>query len=189
MRTRVFMRTPQWNGDDGLTASTVAPGKLQRRLVPVQLFQARPDIVESDAESQARSRCRTRAIIADAERNSAIVALRSDLQPACGGIDADAVLDGILNQRLKRQARHIDSEKVRWHVHVNFQAIMKACLFDLQILADELELALEGDLVLPPFESHAQQVAETGQQMACSIDIFLHQDSNGVKTVEQKVRM
>jgi hypothetical protein len=29
MRTRVFMRTPQWNGDDGLTASTVAPGKFQ----------------------------------------------------------------------------------------------------------------------------------------------------------------
>src|SRR6185312_17289702 len=79
MRTRVFMRTPQWNGDDGLTTSTVAPGKFQRRLVPVQLFQARPDIVESDAEPQTRSRCRTGAIIADAEPNSAVVALRSDL--------------------------------------------------------------------------------------------------------------
>src|SRR5262249_15217486 len=189
MRTRVFMQTPQWNGDDGLTASTVAPGKFQRGLVPVQLFQARLDIGESDAESQARSRCRTRAIIADAEPNSAVVALRSDLQPACGGIDADAVLDGILDQWLKRQARYIDSEKVRWHVHVNFQPIMKACLFDLQILADELELALEGDLVLPPFEGHAQQVAKADQQMARSIDVFLHQDSNGVKTVEQKVRM
>jgi hypothetical protein len=40
MRTRVFMRTPQWNGDDGLTASAVAPGKFQRRFVPVELFQA-----------------------------------------------------------------------------------------------------------------------------------------------------
>src|SRR5205823_4281143 len=103
MRTRVFMRTPQWNGDDGLTASTVAPGKFQRRLVPVELLQA--------------------------------------------------------------------------------------CLLDLQILADELELALQGDLVLPPFEGHAQQVAEADQQMARSIDVFLHQDSNSVKTVEQKVRM
>src|SRR5580693_4484337 len=187
MRTRVFMRTPQWNGDDGLTASTVAPGKCQRRLVPVELFQAGLDIGESDAESQARSR--TRAIVADAEPNSAVVALRSDLQPACGGIDADAVLDGILNQWLKRQARYIDCQKVRWHVHVNFQPIMKACLFDLQILADELELALQGDLVLPPFEGHAQQVAEADQQTARSIDVFPHQDSNGVKTVEQKVRM
>src|SRR6185312_4534619 len=79
MRTRVFMRTPRWNGDDGLAASTVAPGNFQRRLVPVQLFQACLDIVESDAELQTRSRCRTRAIIADAERNSAIVLLRSDL--------------------------------------------------------------------------------------------------------------
>src|SRR4029077_3545408 len=189
MRTRVFMRTPQWNGDDGLTASTVAPGKFQRRLVSVELFQARLDIGESNSESQARSRCRTRAVIADAEPDSAVVALCGDLQPACGGIDADAVLDGILNQWLKRQARHIDSEKVRWHVHVNFHPIVKACLFDLQILADELELALQGDLVLPPFEGHAQQVAEAGQQMARSIDVFLHQDSNGVKTVEQKVRM
>src|SRR5262250_1892777 len=142
MRTRVFMRTPQWNGDDGLTASTVAAGKFQRRLVPVELFQARLDIGESNAESHARSRRRARAIIADAEPNSAVVALRGDLQPACGGIDADAVLDGILNQWLKGQARYVDSEKVRRHVHVNFQAIMKACLFDLQILADELELAL-----------------------------------------------
>src|SRR4029077_6675988 len=107
----------------------------------------------------------------------------------CGGIDADAVLDGILHQRLKRQARYIDSEKVGWHVHANFQSIMKAGLFDFQILADELELALQGDLVLTPFERHAQQVAETDQQMARSIDVFLHQDSNGVKTVEQKVRM
>src|SRR5580704_13121510 len=142
MRTRVVMGTPQWNGDDGLAASTVAPGKCQRRLVPVELFQAGLDIGESDAESQARSRCRTRAIIADAERNSAVVEFDRDLQPARGGIDADAVLDGILNQWLKRQARYIDCEKVRWHIHVNFQAIMKACLFDLQILADELELAL-----------------------------------------------
>src|SRR5580658_2947200 len=189
MRTRIFKGTPQWNGNDGLTASTVAPGKFQRRLVAVELFQAGLDVGQSDAESQVRSRCRTRAIIADAEPNSAVVVLRSDLQPACGGIDADAVLDGILNQWLKRQARYIDSEKVRWHVHVNFQPIMKACLFDLQILADELELALQGDLVLPPFESHAQQVAEADQQVARSIDVFLHQDSNGVKTVEQKVRM
>ena len=173
MRTRVFMRTPQWNGDDGLTAPTVAPGKFQRRLVPVELFQARLNVGESDAESQTRSRCRTRAIIADAEPHPAVAALRSDLQPACGGIDADAVLNGILNQWLKRQARYIDCEKVRWHVHVNFQAIMKACQFDLQILADELELALQGDLVLPPFEGHAQQVAEADQQMARSIDVFL----------------
>src|SRR5580698_1938525 len=189
MRTRVVMGTPQWNGYDGLAASTVAPGKFQRRLVPVELFQAGLDIGESDAESQARSRCRPGAIITDAEPNSAVVALRSDLEPACGGVDADAVLDGILNQWLKRQAGYIDCEKVRWHVQVNFQAIMKACLFNLQILADELELALQGDLVLAPFEGHAQQVAEADEQMAGTIDVFLHQDSNGVKTVEQKVRM
>src|SRR5213079_3167200 len=113
------------------------------------------DIGESDAEPQARSRCRTRAIIADAEPDPAVVALHSDLQPAGGGIDADAVLDSILNQWLKRQARYINSEKVRWHVHVNFQAIVKPRLFDLQILADELEFALQSDLVLPPFQGHA----------------------------------
>src|SRR5689334_8036326 len=111
MRTRVFMRTPQWNGEDGLTASTVAPGKFKRRLVPVELFQARLHIAESDAESRARSRRGTRPIIADAESNSAVVACGSDLQPACGGVDADAVLDGILNQWLKRQTRYIDCEK------------------------------------------------------------------------------
>src|SRR5690242_2401876 len=189
MRTRVFMRTPQWNGDDGLAASTVAPGEFQRRLVPVELFQACLNVGEPDAESWARSRRQARAIIADAKPDSAVVAFGGDLQPACGGIDADAVLDGILNQWLKRQTRHIDSEKVRWHVHVDFQAIVKACLFDLQILADELEFALQSDLVLPAFEGHAQQVAEADQQMACRIDVFLHQDSDGVKTVEQKVRM
>src|SRR5450432_126540 len=99
------------------------------------------------------------------------------------------MLDGVLDQWLQCQARYIDFEKVRRYVHVHLQAIMKACLFDLQILADELELALQGDLVLPAFEGHAQQVAEADQQMARSIDVFLHQDSNGVKTVEQKVRV
>src|SRR5512146_177222 len=118
-----------------------------------------------------------------------MVALRSDLQPACGGIGADAMLDGILNQRLKRQARYIDSEKVSRYVHVDLQPVMKACLFDLQIFADKLELALQGDLVLAPFKGHTQQVAEADQQMARSLDVFLHQDTDGVKTVEQKVRM
>src|ERR1700690_2474496 len=114
------MRTPQWNGDDGLTASTVAPGKFQRRLIPVELFQARPDIGESDPEAQTRSRCRTGAIIADAEPNSTTAEFGSDLQPACGRIHVDAVLDGILDQWLKRETRYIDFEKVRRHVHVNF---------------------------------------------------------------------
>jgi len=35
---------------------------------------------------------------------------------------------------------------------VNFQAIMKACLFDLQILSDELELAAQGDPRSPAVE-------------------------------------
>src|SRR3954451_3622396 len=99
------------------------------------------------------------------------------------------MLDGILNQRLKRQAWYIDSQKVSRYVHVDFQPIMKACLFDLEIFADKLEFALQGDLVLAPFEGHTQQVAEADQQMARSLDVFLHQDSNGVETVEQKVRM
>src|SRR5580698_6726934 len=121
MRTRVVMGTPQWNGDDGLAASTVAPGKFQRRLVPVELFQAGLDIGESDAESQARSRCRTWAIIADAQPHAAVVEFGRYLYPTCSGIDADAVFDRILNQWLKRQARYIDVEKVRWDVHVHFQ--------------------------------------------------------------------
>src|SRR5262249_60987638 len=106
-----------------------------------------------------------------------------------GGIDGDGVLDGILNHWLKRQAWYIDSEKVSRHVHVNFHPIMKACLFDFQILANEPQLALKGDPVLPPLEGHAQQVAKADQQMTRSIDVFLHQDSNGVKAVEQKVRV
>ena len=67
---------------------------------------------------------------------------------------------------------------------MHLQAIMKACLFDLQILADELELALQGDLVLPAFEGHAQQVAEADQQTARSIDVFLHQNTDGMKAVK-----
>src|ERR1700690_4302371 len=107
MRTRVFKGPPQWNGNDGLTASAVAGVEFQRRLVAVEPFQSRPDVGESDAESQVRSRCEARAIIADREPNSAVVEFGSDLQAACRGIGADAVLDGILHQWLKRQARHI----------------------------------------------------------------------------------
>ena len=58
-----------------------------------------------------------------------------------------------------------------WHVHVNFQPIMKACLFDLQVLADELEFALQGDLP-SAVRGPVQQVAEADQQTACSIDVF-----------------
>jgi len=117
------------------------------------------------------------------------VELRRDLQPACGGIDVEPVLDWHFDEWLKRQARYIDSERSGGTSTWNFQAIMKACLFDLQILADELELALQGDLVLRRSRAVRSKSAKTDQQMARSIDVFLHQDSNGVKTVEQKVRM
>src|ERR1700761_7931347 len=66
---------------------------------------------------------------------------------------------------------------------------MKARLFDLQILADEGKLASQRDLILPLFEGHTEQVAEADEQMACGIDVFLHQHSNGMKAVEQKMRM
>jgi len=54
-------------------------------------------------------------------------------------------------------------------------AIMKACLFDLQILADELELALQGDLVLPPRRSRAMRSKSPRQtsRWLAAIDVFL----------------
>jgi len=48
------MRTPQWNGDDGLTTSTVASGKFQRRLVPVKLFCFHPSVHETNLTAGER---------------------------------------------------------------------------------------------------------------------------------------
>ena len=138
-----------------------------------------------DAEAQARSRRRTGAIIADGSQTllfwrcaaiSSRPAAESTLMPCLMAFSTNPLEAPGSVHRLR--------SKIRWHVDVNFRAIMKACLFDFQILSDELEFALQGDLVLPPFEGHAQQVAEADQQVSCSIDVFLHRDSNGVKAAE-----
>ena len=148
----------------------------------------------SPADPPNAIQCRRQAIILpDTEINSNVVASGGDFSRPAAECDNDAVLNGVLNQRLKRWARYIDCEKVRWqHVHVNFQAIMKGDIIRSPRCTDELRKArsAKGDLVLPPFEGHAQQVAEADWQMTRSIDIkHHHQVSRGVKTVEQKVRM
>src|SRR5882757_8917526 len=59
----------------------------------------------------------------------------------------NAMANGILNNRLKKETRNQTIERPRCHLHLYFQTIRKADLFDCQIILDKLQLACERDLL------------------------------------------
>src|SRR6185436_7938604 len=63
-------------------------------------------------------------------------------------------------------------------------------LFDLEILAEEVELVLQRDVLrADAIERQAQQIAESLEHRISGFGIAMHQRRDRVQRVEQKVRM
>src|SRR5204863_8732712 len=81
-------------------------------------------------------------------------------------------------------------ERVRLDVESHDEAISESCLLDLEVLCQEVQFGFERALVLTEvFERHPQKIAETHQRAIRGVDVSTHQRGNGVKRVEEKVRL
>ena len=102
----------------------------------------------------------------------------------------DAVLDRVLDERLQQQRRYQRVECLGLDVVADHQTVGEACAFDLEVLAEKVELGVERDfLFAEPLEREPQQVAEPHQRAIGGVDVAVHQRGDRVQRVEEKMRM
>ena len=98
------------------------------------------------------------AVVAHLHHELVVLAAGADVDVPGAGLARDAVLDGVLDQRLQQQRRHEHVVGFRLHVVADDETVGEAGAFDLEVLAEEVELVLQRDLRLAEtLERQAQQ--------------------------------
>jgi hypothetical protein len=102
----------------------------------------------------------------------------------------DAMLHGVLDQRLEDERRHERVEHVVVDLHVDREPILEAHLHDVDVEIEQRELASQRHLGLAaPLEAVAQQIAEPRDHATHAARVALDERRDGVQGVEQEVRV
>src|SRR5439155_16997255 len=102
----------------------------------------------------------------------------------------DPMTNGILHERLQEQERDYRFLRSRLNVLFNFQAVTKASAFDFQVTVEEGDFFAERDLLrLGLVEAQAQQLAQSRDHAVSRFRVLMDESGNGVKSVEQKMRV
>src|SRR2546423_1832996 len=100
------------------------------------------------------------------------------------------MLDRVFDQRLQDQVGHASVERLRIDLHLDGQAISKACLLDQQITFEHLQLLLERYFLhADVLQREPQQVAQARDQAVGLLDIPVHERRDGMQSVEQEMRV
>src|SRR5690606_5001493 len=103
---------------------------------------------------------------------------------------ADAVLDGIFDERLKNKVGHERVQRVGLDLEHYGQTVTESGLFDLQVLGQEIQLFLQRDFLDADHpEGDAEQVAEAGDHGVGRLDIAVHERRDRVERIEEEVRL
>src|SRR5215212_8751457 len=139
---------PPGNGNDDGDALFEAM-KFESEICAVLMLQARAGGRDADAFLQRRER-RLRQPepgVANFNPEFVVVTPRANVDVAGARLLRDAVLDGVLDERLQEQRRHQGVERVRLDVEPDHQTVDEARLFDFQVLGQEIELRLQLDFL------------------------------------------
>ena len=100
------------------------------------------------------------------------------------------MLDGVLDERLENQPRHVGVERLRIDVELHGQPILEANLFDLEVLLQELQFLFQRDAGgAGAIEGEAEQIAEPADHAIRRFGIRVHERRDRVERVEQEVRV
>ena len=103
---------------------------------------------------------------------------------------ADAVADGVFNQRLQNQVGDKRVEGARIDFGFDAKAIVEARLLNVDVLLQERELLMQRDFVhADAVERHAQQVGELERHVLGGFAVVASERGDGVQRVEQEVRL
>jgi hypothetical protein len=77
----------------------------------------------------------------------------------------DAVLHGVLDERLHDEAGHGQRAQLLGHVHLHLQALFEAFAFDVEIVLHEFDLAAERGHLAIRLEHAAQERRQAKQRL------------------------
>src|SRR5580658_4094713 len=97
----------------------------------------------------------------------------------------------IFDEWLKQQARDQSLQCHRQEIHFHDQAVLKSDSLNVEIEVDQLDFAVERNLLrFPSRQSLAQELTEVGQHRVSFFDSMLpHQDDDCVERVEEEMRV
>jgi len=180
-----------WNGHDH-TDTLRQSVKLEAVIGAELVLQARACGRDADPLLQGGQRVLREAhsVVPHFDPELVVIPARGDVDVTRPRFTRDTVFDRVLDERLQQQRRHQRVERLGLDLVPDHEAVGKTCSFDLQVLAEEVELGAERDfLFAEPLEREPQQVAQTHERPIGGVHVAVHQRRNGVQRVEQKVRM
>ncbi len=126
--------------------------------------------------------------VANFHVQSVVVSIQSDVDDTPFRQRLDAVVDGILQQRLQNQGRN---ERVRRHVlHIpaHLEAFAQTQFFNSQVLPRKLHFLAQCDQFVLVCHGRAEQIRHVFQRNLGALGIGAHDAQHGVDGVEQEVR-
>src|ERR1019366_674934 len=177
------------NFDDAASAGLVLQG--HPVIVVVQLLQAGARVAQPHAFwwNAAAMAGQPLAVVADLHPQLIEDLASRDANPSGGEARAYAMANGILHQRLQNQVRDQGRSGVRLDIHFHPQAVLEACLLDVNIFLQEGQLATERHLVdADRVERQAQQVRQLQSHVFGGGTIVSGQGGDGIQGIEQEVR-
>ena len=100
----------------------------------------------------------------------------------------DAVIDGVLEQRLQHQRRHQRIGRHVVDVPVDDEAIAQPQLLQLEVLPAQLDLVGERRQLAVVAHQHAEEVGHVLERGFGALRVGAHQREHGVDAVEQEMR-
>src|SRR6267378_2550558 len=165
----------------------------ERRLIAVQLLQARAGVGEAHAAvfRALEDGNEPRPIVPDREVEAAVDTPGADQEPTYGAARRDPVTNRVFDERLEDQIGHLGVERFGLGVHHRFEAVPEPNLLDVEVAPQELQLLLQRHLLRTRTVEHPpQQVAEPCQHAdGEGILTGANQLADGVQRIEQEVRL
>ena len=101
----------------------------------------------------------------------------------------DAMLDGVLDERLQNERRHANVRSPARNVDVHAQALLEPGAFDVEVRLHHLELAAERRELSVGSQDAAQQRRQLQQRLECAWRRGLDQVADRRQRVEEEVRI
>src|SRR4029079_12045741 len=143
---------------------------------------ARVEQAAPGAQRLERADLQPAAVVAHLHPEPLALLAGGDLHVVAAVAAGDAVLDGVLHDRLQDHPRHLAVERVGIDLHVDGKTILEARLFDVEILLEKIDLFLQRDLGLAAaIERDAEQIAEPADHAIGALRVAVDQRGDWVQ--------